>query len=247
MNLIINTTAHSTSHFTHTRLYLKYSGIERRLSVFHLEETLFTTAVNHNFFKVLKVVLINFIQRWAMHLLTVKKFRKPTLWKKNFTVALSTHVHQDPTLWGEVVWKWSLVGSFKRTDWYCSCRSHFEIQTLQAVIRSIWTVKGFCVLLRSRSAGLVCFTWEAQASTRPQRCLSQCSHLLISAKGLRCCSTRSSLKLVFFLPSSHLHAYWSGELFLPHSHAGRLCNCLSEGNFNFSRITQKVAQLAILT
>lgn len=91
---------------------------------------------------------------------------------------------QTPSIGGDVVWKWSLVCSFLKKWSVRTVGLLTSRHKLEAVICQIWAVKGLCALLCRSSAGLVCFTCETQASTRPHCCLSQCSHQLISAQGL---------------------------------------------------------------
>ncbi len=60
------------------------------------------------------------------------------------------HLHHDPRNWGGVVWKWSLVCSFSKSNLLVDLVFSLWGTELEVAIRKIWTVKGFCALSQKK-------------------------------------------------------------------------------------------------
>lgn len=124
--------------------------------------------------------------------------------KHDFQDCSCTHLHQDPRSVGEVVWKWSLVCSFRRSGWLVQLT--FSLQDTNSKPLSarseLWRLYGLCC---AEVLGWF-VSHEAQASTRPHCCLSvfspgSWSALSLTAKivTLSLCSNTLLSVLPFFL------------------------------------------------
>lgn len=141
--------------------------------------------------------------------------------KHDFQDCSCTHLHQDPRSVGEVVWKWSLVCSFRRSGWLVQLT--FSLQDTNSKPLSarseLWRLYGLCC---AEVLGWF-VSHEAQASTRPHCCLSvfspgSWSALCLTAKIV-------TLSWLVFKYSSFCVAFFSLSLLLTPS-------CVQESNLH---------------